>query len=375
MIFAHRPLFLFCVVIAPVFLIIYFTTLMGNGLPTDLPVGLVDMDNTHITRIIGRIVDSFEETKIVAHYSNFAQAREAMQRGEIYAILYIPRNTTVDALSNKQPKISFYTNDCYYVPGSLLMKDLKTASVLMGLALTRETLYGRGANEKTAMGIIRPLETENHALMNPTLNYSVYLTNILVPGILILLILLSTTYSIGLEWKQGSQGKWFRMADNSVPISLIGKLLPQTILFFIIAIFYDVYLYKYLMFPCNCGIFNMICISMLLVLASQAFGVFLFGLFSGFMRLAMCLSSLWGILSFSLGGFTYPTTAMNPVLQSLAYLFPLRHFYLIYVNQALDGYPIAYVWSSVVALFVFLLLPFFVMHRYRIAFKQYKYIP
>ena len=109
MIFAHRPLFLFCVVIAPVFLIIYFTTLMGNGLPTDLPVGLVDMDNTHITRIIGRIVDSFEETKIVAHYSNFAQAREAMQRGEIYAILYIPRNTTVDALSNKQPKISFYT--------------------------------------------------------------------------------------------------------------------------------------------------------------------------------------------------------------------------------------------------------------------------
>lgn len=165
------------------------------------------------------------------------------------------------------------------------------------------------------------------------------------------------------------------MADNSVPISLIGKLLPQTILFFIIAIFYDVYLYKYLMFPCNCGIFNMICISMLLVLASQAFGVFLFGLFSGFMRLAMCLSSLWGILSFSLGGFTYPTTAMNPVLQSLAYLFPLRHFYLIYVNQALDGYPIAYVWSSVVALFVFLLLPFFVMHRYRIAFKQYKYIP
>lgn len=374
-IFSRRPLFLFCVVIAPVFLIIYFTTLMGNGLPTDLPVGIVDQDNTHITRIIGRIVDSFEETKIVAHYPDFAQAREAMQRGEIYAFLYIPRNTTVDALSNKQPKISFYTNDCYYVPGSLLMKDLKTASVLMGLALTRETLYARGANEKTAMGIIRPLDTGNHALMNPTLNYSVYLTNILVPGILILLILLSTTYSIGIEWKRGSQGRWFAMANKSVPISLMGKLLPQTILFFIMSIFYDVYLYKYLQFPCNCGILNMIGISMLLVLASQAFGVFLFGLFSGFMRLSMCLSSLWGILSFSLGGFTYPTTAMNPILQSLAYLFPLRHFYLIYVNQALDGYPIAYVWSSVVALFVFLLLPFFVMHRYRIAFEHYKYIP
>jgi ABC-2 type transport system permease protein len=374
-IFAHRPLFLFCIVIAPIFIIIYFTTLMGNGLPVDLPVGMVDMDNTYVTRILGRTLDSFGETKIVAHYADFAQARDAMQRGEIYAILYIPRNTTVDALSNKQPKISFYINDCYFVPGSLLMKDLKTASVLAGVALTRETLYAKGADERTAMGILQPLETENHALMNPTLNYSVYLTNILVPGILILLILLSTTYSIGIEWKRNSQGKWFGMAGNSVPIALLGKLLPQTILFFTIAIFYDVYLYKYLCFPCNCGILNMIGISMLVVLASQAFGIFLFGLFSGFMRLAMCLCSLWGILSFSLGGFTFPTTAMSPILQSLAYLFPLRHFYLIYVNQALDGYPIAYVWSSVVALFVFLLLPFFVMHRYRIAFEHYKYMP
>ena len=374
-IFAHRPLFLFCMIIAPVILIVYFTTLMGNGLPTSLPTGVVDMDNTHVTRIVARILDSFEETKIVAHYSNFVQAREAMQRGEIYAFLYIPKNTTVKALTNRQPTLSFYTNEAYYVPGTLLMKDLKTASVLGGLGLTRETLYAKGANERTAMGIVQPLVTENHPLNNPTLNYSVYLTNILLPGILILLILLTTTYSIGMEWKQNSQKKWFALADGSVPTALIGKLLPQTILFSIIIIFYDVYLYKFLQFPCHCGILKMMLLGVLTVLSSQAFGVFLFGLFSGFLRLAMCLSSLWGIWSFSLAGFTYPTTAMDPVLRVLAYLFPLRHYYLIYVNQALNGCPIAYVWSSVVALLGFMLLPFLVMHRYRIAFDKYIYIP
>jgi ABC-2 type transport system permease protein len=374
-IFAHRPLFLFCMIIAPVILIVYFTTLMGNGLPTSLPTGVVDMDNTHVTRIVARILDSFEETKIVAHYSNFAQAREAMQRGEIYAFLYIPKNTTVKALTNRQPTLSFYTNEAYYVPGTLLMKDLKTASVLGGLGLTRETLYAKGANERTAMGIIQPLVTENHPLNNPTLNYSVYLTNILLPGILILLILLTTTYSIGMEWKQNSQKRWFALAEDSVPTALIGKLLPQTILFSIIIIFYDVYLYKFLQFPCHCGILKMMLLGILTVLSSQAFGIFLFGLFSGFLRLAMCLSSLWGILSFSLAGFTYPTTAMDPVLRVLAYLFPLRHYYLIYVNQALNGCPIAYVWSSVVALLGFMLLPFLVMHRYRIAFDKYIYIP
>lgn len=374
-IFAHRPLFLFTMIIAPVILIIFFTTLMGKGLPTDLPTGLVDDDNTHITRIIGRIVDSFEETKIVARYNNVNEAREAMQRGEIYAFLYIPRNTTKKALANKQPRISFYTNETYLVPGTLLMKDLTTGSVLTGLALTRETLYGHGYNERAALGIIRSIVTENHPINNPTLNYSVYLTNIVLPGILILLILLSTTYTIGLEWKRNSQKKWFDMANCSVVTALTGKLLPQTILFSIIIIFYDVYLFKFLQFPCHCGIVKMMLIGILTVISSQSFGVFLFGLFSGFLRLAMCLCSLWGILSFSLAGFTYPTTAMDPVLGVLAYLFPLRHYYLIYVNQALDGYSIAYVWSSVASLLIFILLPFTVLRRYHIAFDKYKYIP
>jgi ABC-2 type transport system permease protein len=89
----------------------------------------------------------------------------------------------------------------------------------------------------------------------------------------------------------------------------------------------------------------------------------------------MCLCSLWGILSFSLAGFTYPVPAMDLFLQKLSWLFPLRHYYLIYVNQALDGYSIFYVWPSVVALLLFLLLPSLVLWRYRAAFLKYKYKP
>jgi ABC-2 type transport system permease protein len=374
-IFSHRPMYLFVIIIAPIGCIVFFTTLMSSGLPTDLPTGLVDMDNTHITRMACRIIDSFQDTKIVARYPSFDDARKAMQEGKIYAFFYIPKNLTKDALSSRQPKVSFYTNEAYFVPGTLLMKDLKEVSYITGLAVSRETLYAKGANERTAMGIIRSIVIESHPINNPNLNYSVYLTNIIVPGILILLILLTTTYSIGLEWKQKTQKEWFRMSDYSVTVALTGKLLPQTVHFSLIMIFYDVYFYKFLAFPCQCGLGTMIFLGILTVFASQAFGVFLFGLFSGFMRLAMCLCCLWGILSFSLAGFTYPTTAMDPVLQVLAYLFPLRHYYLIYVNQALDGYSIAYVWSSVVALLAFMALPFLVVHRYHIAFDRYKYIP
>jgi len=92
--FAQRPMFLFCIIIAPIACIIFFVTLMKSGLPTDLPTGIVDMDNTHITRIITRTIDALEETKIVAHYRNFTEAREAVQKGEIYAFFYIPKGTT-----------------------------------------------------------------------------------------------------------------------------------------------------------------------------------------------------------------------------------------------------------------------------------------
>lgn len=372
--FAHRPLFLFTMIVAPVLCAIFFTTLMGDGLPTKLPAGMVDEDNTHITRIVGRIIGSMEETDIVARYPNFSEAREAVQRGEIYGFFYIPRGLTEEAIAQRQPKLSFYTNDAYFVPGTLLMKDLRYASELAGLALTRENLYARGATERQAMGIIQPIVIETHPLNNAHLDYSVYLSNILWPGIMILLVMLSTTYTIGLEWKRGTQKKLYDMSGCSSTVALVGKLLPQTVLFSLMFVFCNVLFYRYLQFPCNSGIVPMMLLGIITVLASQAFGVFLFGAFIGQMRLSMCLCSLWGILSFSLAGFTYPVTAMDGILQKMSWLFPLRHYYLIYVNQALDGYSVAYVWQSVVSLLLFLLLPCLVLWRYRAAFLKYKYV-
>lgn len=371
--FAHRPLFLFIMIVAPVLCIVFFTTLMADGLPTKLPAGLVDEDDTHVTRIVGRILGSMEETDLVTRYPSFTEARRAMQRGEIYGFFYIPQGLTEDAIANRQPRLSFYTNETYFVPGTLLMKDLRYASELSGLALTRETLYGKGLTEQQAMGILQPIVIETHPLNNPYLDYSVYLNNIILPGILILLIMLSTTYTIGLEWKRGTQRELYALSGCSSLVALVGKLLPQTVLFSLMFVFYDVYFYRFLMFPCHSGIAPMMVLGVITVLASQAFGVFLFGAFIGQMRLSMCLCSLWGILSFSLAGFTYPVPAMSSLLQHLSWLFPLRHYYLIYVNQALDGYSLLYVWMPVVALLAFLLLPCTVMWRYRAAFLKYKY--
>lgn len=371
---AVRPLYLFCMIIAPVFCYLFFTTLMANGLPTDLPAGVVDLDNTSTTRNIIRNLDAFQQTHIVAHYPSVMEARKAIQRGEIYSFYYIPEGTTEATLASRQPKVSFYVNYSYLIAGSLLYKDQRTISELAAGAVGRATLYAKGATEDQAMAFLQPIVIDTHALNNPWLNYSVYLCNTLFPGILMLLIFLTTIYTLGEEVKNGTGRELMRLADNSITKVLIGKLLPHTLVFFVIAVFYNVYLYGYLHYPCHSGIFPMLLAGLLLVLSSQAFGVFLFGLFGSF-RLALSAASLWGVISFSISGFTFPVMAMHPTLQALCVLFPLRHYYLLYVNFALNGYPLIYAWQAVAALLVFLLFPFLVLKKLRTILLQYVYVP
>lgn len=371
---ATKPMYLFCMIIAPVFCYVFFATLMGSGLPTDLPAGVVDLDNTSTTRNIIRNLDAFQQTKIVSHYSSLSEARKAVQKGEIYAFYYIPEGTTEETLASRQPKVSFYTNYSYLIAGSLIYRDMRMMSELAGGAVGRETLYAKGATEDQAMGFLQPIVIDTHAISNPWLNYSIYLCNTLFPGVLMLLIFLTTTYTIGTELKDNTAKELMDMADNSIVTALLGKIIPQTVVFFIMATFHNIYLYGFLHFPCHGGVFSMIMAGLLLVLASQAVGIFFYGLF-GSLRLALSASSLWGVLSFSISGFTFPVMAMHPTLQALSNLFPLRHYFLLYVNQALNGYPIIFAWHAVVGLLLFLLLPFFVMKKLRYIMENYKYIP
>ena len=341
-----RPLYLFCMVVAPLFCYIFFTTLMDSGLPTDMPVGVVDQDMTTTSRQLVRNLDAFEQTAVVAHYPTIADARIAMQKGEIYGFYYIPEGTTAKAQAQRQPKVSFYTNNTLLIAGSLLFKDMKMMSELASGAAARTALYAKGATEDQAMAFLQPIVIDTHPLNNPWLNYSVYLCNTFAPGVLMLLIFMITVYSIGVEIKDRTAREWLRTGNNSIWISLAGKLLPHTMLF----------------------------ATLCLVLASQGMGILMIGTLPT-LRLGLSFASLWGVLSFSMCGLSFPAMAMHPVLQGLANLFPLRHYFLIYVDQALNGYPMIYSWMNYVALLIFMMLPFLVAHRLKEALIYYKYVP
>lgn len=228
---------------------------------------------------------------------------------------------------------------------------MKMMSELASGAAARAALYAKGATEKQAMAFLQPIVIDTHPLNNPWLNYSVYLCNTFAPGVLMLLIFMVTVYSIGVEIKDRTAHEWLHMGNNSIWISLAGKLLPHTAIFFLMGILYNVYLYGFLHFPCNSGILPMLLATLCLVLASQGMGILMIGTLPT-LRLGLSFASLWGVLSFSMCGLSFPAMAMHPVLQGLANLFPLRHYFLIYVDQALNGYPMIYSWTNYVALLI-----------------------
>ena len=363
-----------CMVFFPLLTVVFFTTLLDEGLPQSLPVAVVDLDNTSTTRSLAHRLDGFQMTDVVAHYPSVAEARNAMQRNEIYGFLYIPKGTTDDLLANRQPKISFYYSNTSLSAGSMVMKDLKTISTLGSAAVGQAMLKARGATDAQIQTALQPITVDLHQISNPWSSYNSYLTTMMVPGLFMLFITLISAYSLGNELKFNTSKEWVKMADGNMLVALIGKFLPQLLVYLAVVFFYEWYVFLHLGFPHNGSALMLVLLALMQVLAAQGFGIFVFGLMPS-LRMSMSVCSLWSVLSLSMCGAAFPLMAMDAPLQSLSWLFPLRHYFMLYQICVFNGYPLLEAWFHFVALAAFMMLPWLVVKKIKNAMLYYVYIP
>ena len=374
LIIRRNHVYRFCMVVFPLLVMVFFTSLLDEGLPTNLPVAVVDQDNTSTSRSLTRLLDGFQSTRVVAHYHNYSEARHAMQRGEIYGFLHIPKGTTDDLLASRQPKIAYYYTYTSLAAGSLVMKDMKTISTLGSAALGQATMKAKGFTDQQIQTFLQPIKIDLHQIANPWSNYNIYLSTVMVPGVFFLFIFLITAYSIGTEMKFNTSKGWIEMADNNMLVALLGKFLPQTIIWLALIYGYEWYVFGQLGFPSHGGPWMLILLGLIQVLAAQGFGIFAFGLMPS-LRMSMSICSLWAVLSISMAGSAFPIMGMDGPLQSLSWLFPLRHYFMIYQICVFNGFPLLEAWFHFAALVAFMLLPWFVIGKIKNAMLNYVYIP
>lgn len=370
----RNPMYLCCMLVFPILVTLFFTTMMNEGQPQEMPVGVVDNDDTSTSRALVRKLDSFQSSHVVAHYPNINEARNAIQENKIYAFLYIPKGTTDAMLSARQPKISFYYSLASLTSGALLYRDLKTVATLGSAAVGQATMRAKGFTDKQIATFLQPISIDLHMIGNPWASYNLYLSTMLIPGILMLFMFLITTYSLGTELKFNTSKEWLAMADNNIIVALTGKLLPQFLVFLSIFYVYMYYVFGYLDFPHPGGVWIMLILGLLAVMSSIGFGIFAYGLMPS-LRMSMSVCSLWGMLSFTTSGATFPVFAMHPAIEAIAQLFPLRHYYMIYQICIFNGFPFVDAWFNFMALAIFAALPFFVLLKIKRSMLEYVYIP
>lgn len=371
---ASFRIYWFMMVFAPAFCFIFFADLLKQGLPMKLPIAVVDEDNTGMSRQLARSLDAIPQTEVVLRTAAFSEAREAMQKGEVYGIFHIPADFRREVSVGWRPVISFYTNDTYLLPGSLAYKDMRLQAVLANGAVQQALLLAKGQGGPQLQARLMPVAVDTNPLNNPWISYAIYLASVLMPAFVFMFTMFTACYSISHETKEKTAGEWLAQARGSIVRALLGKLLPQTLIFLITGLLYLSILYGYMHFPLNSGFLPMFLAMALLVIAAQGFALFVTGLVRR-NRIALSVCALWGVLSFSISGFTFPATSMPQPIQVVCNLFPVRHYYLLYVDQALNGIPAIYSWQPYLALALFMVLPLFTLPKLKLDLKENRYLP
>lgn len=367
----RKPVFLLGSVGVMAVCCLFYLTFFEAGLPENLPVGVLDLDNSSLSRNFCRQLDATQMGKVIK-YEDFTTARDAMQTGEITSLCVIPQGMNEEVNANRRPVFTYYVNTLYLIGGALSYKNILTMVTLTGGAVQREVLRAKGYSEDAIMGLIQPIVVDEHKIGNATTNYGVYLNNIILPGLLALSIVFVLIYALGSELRYGTSKELMETADGSMAAALIGKLLPYTLIYLVLGLGLDLLLFGVCRYPLNGSILNMMLAMVVFILANEAVAVTLVGLLPT-LRYSLSIAALFAILGFSFSGFTFPVEAMPVAFQGVSCLFPLRFYYLLYVQEAMFGVGFAGWWQYIVYMLLFLVGPFCVCGRLKRAWLNQNY--
>ena len=365
-----RPIYLIVMVVVPMVTAWFLIDLMREGLPLQLPTAIVDLDHTTTSRRTVRNLAANELVDVVYSPETYHDAMELLRKGKIYGFFMIPSNFERDAVSGKETTITYYVNLAYYVPGSLSFKSFKQTAVTTTGGIMVTTLVSAGVDEGMIRNMIQPVVTQVHPYGNPWTNYSIYLSNSFIPCALQLIIFQITAFSFLQEIKRGSSIRWIQDAGGSIVKACFGKLIPQYLIFATVGMAMLGMLYGFSHFPLNGSTLGMVAAMLLFIAASQAFALTICSIIPN-LRFALSILSLIGILSFSIAGFSFPVEQMYGGVGIFSYILPIRYYFLIYINTALNGYELYYCRWEFVGLIVFLALPFTMLWK----LKRYAYHP
>lgn len=367
-----RRLYFGVCIVLPLFCIFFMATIFGNGQMENIPIGIVDLDQTATSRSLIRQVAAVPTFRITEHTSDEVQARRSVQRKDTYGYLVIPANFEARLLDGKQVTLAYFYHYALLSVGSEVHGAFETVLRTLALSPLVEQGMALGIQPAQLESFILPVEAQSHPLFNPDLDYSVYLSHPFFFILFQVIILLTTVYAVGSEIKFKTGDEWLACAHGNIFIALTGKLFPYTVIFILMSIFANWVFFGVMHIPFVSGFWPLNLSAALFVVATQALGLFLFSLFPA-ISLIISIVSMVGSLGATLSGVTFPAPFMFPIVYYASFLFPVRHFVEIGQNLLYGDYGIGYSWINVAVLFFYIPLALFLSPHLKRAIISRKY--
>lgn len=351
---ARSRLLIIVVFVLPPLSFTFIAWFFSQGVLNSLPVAVLDQDNTPLSREIIRRMDATPGIRIHLPVSNFTEGRQAIQSGETYGLVVIPKGLEKDMLRGLAPRTILYVNNTYMIAASVIMKNAAMAmqSLSSGLELKRHMAEGQA--RKAAIGRIQPIRVDVRVPFNPYSNYFYFLAATLLPTMLHMFVITSAIYAFGSELARSTARQWLEKAGGSAWIAIAAKILPYTLIFCIWGLFMNAFLFRLGVSMEGSGLLLRLGTSSM-VLAYQAVALLLVALCAN-MRIALSLASFYASTAFAFVGVTFPAMGMPSAARIWADLLPLTHYLHLFVDQTLRGASVQASMGAFGSLWLFVIL-------------------
>lgn len=320
----------------PIACMLLVYAIFSQGIPRDLAVAVVDQDHSRLSRSLVRYIDTSPSLAVTKQLTNIAEGKALMQRGEVYAVVYIPREFEKQTYLAMTPEVTTFYNAQYVLIGKLVSSNMAKTFATFSAQIDAVKTLASGGNLALIKGEVAPISTQVNPLYNVSTNYIPFLVTAAVPALWQIFILVSVLLAFGMEYKNNTQASWFQRADNSVLTAVIGKLLPYILFSVVHGLLFLSFFYGYLQMPMHGSWGYLLLILLAGVLAGQAIALFIFTISMNLTQ-AISMGAAYSAPAFAFMGVTFPAESMPQLAQIWRSLLPITHYMQLQIGQVNYG--------------------------------------
>jgi len=335
--------------------------IFGSSVPRALPVGVVDLDHSSISRQAQRMVGSAPGLRVAFQDTEPEEGFRRLSRGDVYALLVFPQHLSADVIRGRSPAIGVYVNGQMLLPASLVTRDIRQALGTLAAGVKIQLRRKYGETKRQAMSRYDPVRVEGHPLFIPELDYRRFLAPAIVAALLQIFAMFAGIRALGVEIKRKSAIRWFRHANERTGAALFGKLLPYAVIHTLVSLVLLGVWHGPMGNPVAGSFLAEWAALSMMGWAALAIAVFIVG-WSADYRLALSMGAFFGGPSLAFAGVTFPTAAMNGPALGWSSMLPLSHAIKVVMDQSVKGAALRADWFPFAALV--LLAVFFVGTSY-----------